>query len=56
MLPMFYYHVDYRKYTSLPADIGYFHAYYRQERPARMVRNRSHRMAIIDCPSEMRNN
>jgi hypothetical protein len=39
MLPMFYYHVDYRKYASLPADIGYFHAYYRQERPARMGRN-----------------
>jgi hypothetical protein len=34
-VPMFYYHVDYRKYSSLPADIGYFHAYYRQERPAR---------------------
>lgn len=32
---MFYYHVDYRKYTSLPSNIGYFHAYYRQERPAR---------------------
>lgn len=29
-----YYHVDYRDYASLPADIGYFHAYYRQERPA----------------------
>ena len=39
MLPMFYYHVDYRKYASLPADVGYFHAYYRQERPARMGRN-----------------
>jgi Protein of unknown function (DUF2961)/HEAT repeats len=35
LLPMFYYHVDYRKYPSLPADLGYFHAYYRQERPAR---------------------
>src|SRR5579871_3852679 len=35
LLPMFYYHVDYRKYASLPADIGYFHAYFRQERPAR---------------------
>ena len=34
MLPMFYYHVDARKYESLPADIRYFHAYYRQERPA----------------------
>ena len=39
MLPMFYYHVDYRKYASLPADVGYFHAYYRQERPARTGRN-----------------
>ena len=34
-VPMFYYHVDYRKYIWLPNDIGYFHAYYRQERPAR---------------------
>jgi D-arabinan exo alpha-(1,3)/(1,5)-arabinofuranosidase (non-reducing end) len=32
---MYYYHVDYRKYASLPSDIGYFHAYYRQENPAR---------------------
>ncbi len=32
--PMFYYHVDYRQYPSLPEDIAYFHAYYRQERPA----------------------
>ncbi len=38
LLPMFYYHVDYRTYASLPADIGYFHAYFRQERPARMGR------------------
>ena len=38
-VPFFYYHVDYRKYASLPADIGYFHAYYRQERPARQGRN-----------------
>jgi hypothetical protein len=35
----FYYHVDYRKYASLPADIGYFHAYYREERPAVPGRN-----------------
>jgi hypothetical protein len=35
LLPMFYYHVDFRKYTALPPDIDYFHAYYRQERPAR---------------------
>jgi hypothetical protein len=39
LLPMFYYHVDYRQYASLPDDIGYFHAYYRQERPARKGRN-----------------
>jgi D-arabinan exo alpha-(1,3)/(1,5)-arabinofuranosidase (non-reducing end) len=31
---MFYYHVDWRKYSSLPSGLGYFHAYYRQERPA----------------------
>jgi hypothetical protein len=35
----FYYHVDYREYSSLPADVGYFHAYYRQERPAVAGRN-----------------
>jgi len=39
LLPMFYYHVDYRTYASLPADTGYFHAYYRQERPARSGQN-----------------
>jgi hypothetical protein len=39
VLLSFYYHVDYRKYVSLPADIGYFHAYYRQERPAVPGRN-----------------
>jgi hypothetical protein len=33
-VPDFFYHVDYRKFASLPTDIGYFHAYYRQERPA----------------------
>jgi hypothetical protein len=32
--PMFFYHVDWRKYDTLPADIRYFHAHYRQERPA----------------------
>jgi D-arabinan exo alpha-(1,3)/(1,5)-arabinofuranosidase (non-reducing end) len=32
---LYYYHVDYRKYAALPADMGYLHAYYRQERPAR---------------------
>ncbi len=31
---MFYYHVDWRKEASLPDEMGYFHAYYRQERPA----------------------
>jgi hypothetical protein len=39
LMPMFYYHVDYRKYRSLPPDTGYFHAYYRQERPARSGHN-----------------
>ena len=34
-----YYHVDWRKYESLPDDIGYFHAYYRQERPAAAGKN-----------------
>jgi D-arabinan exo alpha-(1,3)/(1,5)-arabinofuranosidase (non-reducing end) len=31
---MFYYHVDWQKHQSLPPGLGYFHAYYRQERPA----------------------
>jgi HEAT repeat protein len=39
IVPMFYYHVDYRSYPSLPADVAYFHAYYRQERPARAGHN-----------------
>jgi hypothetical protein len=39
IVPMFYYHVDYRKYAALPPDIAYFHAYYRQERPARAGHN-----------------
>jgi HEAT repeat protein len=43
-VPFFYYHVDYRQYSSLPADIGYFHAYYRQERPARS----GHNYAFLD--------
>jgi hypothetical protein len=30
----FYYHVDWQKHVSVPDDIGYFHGYYRQERPA----------------------
>ncbi|MFN8574279.1 MAG: DUF2961 domain-containing protein [Gemmatimonadaceae bacterium] len=29
-----YYQVDWRKYQSLPNDVLYFHAYYRQELPA----------------------
>ena len=28
-----YYHVDWEKHASLPADIGYFHAYYQQAQP-----------------------
>jgi hypothetical protein len=39
IVPMFYYHVDYRTYPSLPTDVAYFHAYYRQERPARAGHN-----------------
>src|SRR5580692_5851236 len=39
VLPIILWHVDYRRYASLPADLGYFHAYYRQERPARSGRN-----------------
>jgi len=31
---MFYYHVDWQSHHSLPEDTAYFHAYYRQERPA----------------------
>jgi hypothetical protein len=45
LLPMLYYHVDYRRYASLPASIGYFHAYYRQERPARS----GHNYAFLDA-------
>jgi hypothetical protein len=36
---MFYYHVDWQKHTSLPPDVAYFHAYYRQELPAISGRN-----------------
>ena len=36
---MFYYHVDWQRHKSLPADAAYLHAYYRQERPATMGRN-----------------
>ena len=39
IVPMYYYHVDYRTYPSLPSDVAYFHAYYRQERPARAGHN-----------------
>lgn len=31
---MFYYHVDWQQHPSLPDDVAYLHAYYRQERPA----------------------
>jgi len=36
---MFYYHVDWQRHVSLPADVAYFHGYYRQERPAISGRN-----------------
>jgi hypothetical protein len=36
-----YYQVDWRKYASLPNDVLYFHAYYRQELPAVAGRNYS---------------
>ena len=36
---MFYYHVDWQRHASLPDDTAYFHAYYRQERPAISGRN-----------------
>jgi hypothetical protein len=39
-----YYHVDWRKLASLPADTAYFHAWYRQELPAVMGR----RYTILD--------
>ena len=35
-ISMFYYHVDWQQHPSLPDDVAYFHAYYRQERPAVM--------------------
>ncbi len=35
----FYYHVDWQKHASLPEDIGYFHAYYRQDSPPPPGRN-----------------
>ncbi len=31
---MLYYQVDWQKHRELPPDVGYFHAYYRQELPA----------------------
>lgn len=39
MVTSFYYHVDYRKFAALPTNVGYFHAYYRQELPAMAGRN-----------------
>lgn len=38
-LTMFYYHVDWQKHQTLPDDVAYFHAYYRQERPAAAGKN-----------------
>jgi hypothetical protein len=35
----FYYHVDWQKHASIPPDVAYFHAYYRQERPAASGKN-----------------
>lgn len=34
IVSMFYYQIDWQKHKQLPPDIGYFHAYYRQELPA----------------------
>jgi len=36
---MFYYHVDWQRHPTMPADMAYFHGYYRQERPAVAGRN-----------------
>jgi len=36
---MFYYHVDWQKHPTLAPDVAYFHAYYRQERPAQAGKN-----------------
>jgi hypothetical protein len=38
-MTMFYYHVDWQRHKSLPDDVAYLHAYYRQERPAVKGRN-----------------
>jgi len=35
----FYYYVDWQKHASLPGDVAYFHAMYRQEFPCVMGRN-----------------
>lgn len=35
----FYYYIDWQKHPSLPEDIAYFHAMYRQEHPCVMGRN-----------------
>jgi HEAT repeat protein len=35
----FYYHVDFQKWPAWRNDLAYFHAYYRQERPATPGRN-----------------
>jgi HEAT repeat protein len=34
-----YYHVDWQKHASLPEDVGYFHAYYRQATPPPVGKN-----------------
>ena len=38
-ITMFYYHVDWQRHQSLPTDVAYLHAYYRQERPAAKGKN-----------------
>ncbi len=37
--PAFYFYVDWQRQKSLPKDVGYFHAMYRQEFPCVMGRN-----------------
>jgi Protein of unknown function (DUF2961) len=36
---MFYYHVDWQLHQSFADDVGYLHAYYRQERPSAKGKN-----------------
>jgi hypothetical protein len=50
-----YYHVDWEKRKQLPVDAGYFHAWYKQELPARMgqpynvlsIRGRGHYVGTV---------